>query len=286
MWSNYHQHCNFCDGTDEPELYVTAALEQGVGSFGFSSHATVPFDVPWCIKPERFDEYIARIQRIKAENSTRLPIYVGMEIDFIPNAINPTMPQFNALDYRIGSVHFLCPDPERYLFEVDGTSEAYRKGMSELFGGNARKAVELYFATTRDMVLHYPPDILGHCDKIKMNNTDNAFFSEEDTWYKAAVMETIEAIAQTKVIVEVNTRGLYKKKTASPYPSPWILREMKRQKIPIMLNSDAHHPREITGLFRQTVAMLMEIGYNELYVLTPQGLQPKPFDENGFKDFN
>ena len=281
MWTNYHQHCNFCDGTDEPELYIKAALEQGIGSFGFSSHAPVPFDVPWCIKPHRFDEYIARIRQISADNAHQLPVYVGMEIDFIPDLINPAMPQFHALDYRIGSVHFLNPHPDKYLFEVDGTAEAYRKGMDELFGGNAQRAVELYFAATRDMVAHYPPDILGHMDKIKMNNTNDAFFSEDDTWYRKAMMETLHTIAQTKVIVEVNTRGIYKKKTRWPYPSPWVLKEMKRLKIPIMLNSDAHHPREITGQFDQTAALLQEIGFTELYVMTPSGLQPKPFDKNG-----
>jgi histidinol-phosphatase (PHP family) len=280
-WTNYHQHCHYCDGTDAPELYIEAAIAQNIGSFGFSSHATVPFDVYWCIKPHRFDEYIQHIRRLQSQYAEQLPIYVGMEIDYIPDMINPKQAQFENLDYRIGSVHFLRPNPELPLFEVDGTHQAYAEGLRNLFENDIRRAAELYYATTRDMVLNYPPDIVGHIDKIKMNNGDNRYFSDEEKWYRQAVMDTLDTIAQTKVVVEVNTRSVYKKKHKQPYPSKWILEAMHQRNIPIMLNSDAHHPREISGEFANTAQMLYDIGFRTLNIITPTGIAPRPFDPNG-----
>lgn len=282
-WTNYHQHCHYCDGTDAPELYIEAAIAQNVGSFGFSSHATVPFQVPWCIKPHLFDTYIQHIRRLQSQYAEILPIFVGMEIDYVPNLIHPKQPQFDALDYRIGSVHFLRPSPEMPLFEVDGTSKAYREGLNDLFGNDIQRACELYYSTTRDMVLNHPPDIIGHIDKIKMNNRDNRYFSDKEPWYQQAVMDTLDAITDTKVVVEVNTRSIYKKKNAQPYPSDWILEAMHRRHIPIMLNSDAHQPREITRDFDTTADMLYRIGFRELHIITPQGIVPRPFSPQGIE---
>jgi histidinol-phosphatase (PHP family) len=83
--------------------------------------------------------------------------------------------------------------------------------------------------------------------------------------------------------VEVNTRGVYKKKTPFPYPSPFILKHLLDMNVPIMLNSDAHHPREITNHFSETAEMLSQIGFRELQIVTKDGLQARPFDKNGIK---
>lgn len=282
-WTNYHQHCHYCDGTDTPETYIEAALAQNVGSFGFSSHATVPFSVPWCIKPHLFDEYIKHIKQLKSKYADQLPIYVGMEIDYIPTLINPRQAQFDSLDYRIGSVHYLQPNPELPLFEVDGTSKSFREGLETLFANDIRRACELYYSSTRDMLRQCPPDILGHMDKIKMRNTDNCYFSDTDAWYRQAVMDTLDVAAETGVVIEVNTRSMYKKKNTQPYPSYWVLEGIRQRRIPIMLNSDAHQPREITAEFAQTATQLYQLGFRELHIITPQGIAPRPFTAEGIE---
>ena len=58
------------------------------------------------------------------------------------------------------------------------------------------------------------PDVVGHLDKIKMQNVNGKFFKEEEKWYQEAVIKTLKTIAEKGVIVEVNTRGVYKKATA------------------------------------------------------------------------
>lgn len=271
FWTNYHQHCHFCDGVGTPEEVVEAALAQGVASLGFSSHATIPLDVPWCIKPEKFDEYIATIRQLREKYVEVLPIFVGMEIDYIRDIVHPCEARFEQLDYRIGSIHYLRPHNNAPLFEVDGTEKAYREGLALLFDNDIRRAVECYYATTREMLHIAAPDIVGHLDKIKMNNDPQTGFKENETWYREAVYETLETIAKSKVMVEVNTRGVYKKKTSEPYPSYWILERIQELKIPIMLNSDAHHPREVTGEFEPTLNRLQQMGFRSLQIRTNEG---------------
>ena len=42
--TNYHSHCDFCDGHAPMELFVREAVKEGFSSYGVSSHA--PFPVP------------------------------------------------------------------------------------------------------------------------------------------------------------------------------------------------------------------------------------------------
>lgn len=280
-WSNYHQHSYFCDGTDEPSLYVESAIEKGVKSFGFSSHAPMSYQVPWSIKPHRFTEYLQTIAALKAQYSGQLPIYTGLEIDYIPHVTSPARPEFAQLDYNIGSVHYGYKHPEEgWYWEIDGTQKDYDRGIAQIYGGNIQQAVRSYFELQQEMIQTAPPQVLGHMDKVKMNNEDR-FFTEDEPWYQQLVFDTIEAAAKAGILIEVNTRGVYKKATRYPYPSPFALARIKELNIPIVLNSDAHHPREITGYFTEAAEMLLNIGFKELHILTPQGWQPRPFTKNG-----
>ncbi|HRI27753.1 MAG TPA: histidinol-phosphatase [Chitinophagales bacterium] len=281
FWTNYHQHCYFCDGTDEPSLYVESAIEKGVKSFGFSSHAPMSLPVPWAVKAERFNEYLQTITGLKERYKNQLPIYVGLEIDYIPGITSPAREDFKVLDYNIGSVHYGHKHPdEGWYWEIDGTQQAYDRGIAEIYGGDVKKAVGSYFALQQEMLTLAPPQVLGHMDKVKMNN-QNRHFTEDESWYKQLVFDTLEVAAASGVIIEVNTRGVYKKKTQYPYPSPFVLQRIKELNIPIVLNSDAHHPREITAYFTEAAQMLQELGFKELQILTPQGWQPRPFTAEG-----
>lgn len=280
-WSNYHQHCFFCDGTDEPSLYVESAIEKGVLSFGFSSHAPMSLNVPWSIKPHRFEEYLQTIAKLRDQYKDRLPIFIGLEIDYIPKVTSPARADFAMLDYNIGSVHYGYQHPEEgWYWEIDGTQQAYDNGIQQIYGGDIKKAVGSYFALQQEMLSTSPPQVLGHMDKVKMNN-QNRFFTEDEHWYRQMVYDTLEAAARAGVLIEVNTRGVYKKKTTYPYPSPFVLERIKELNIPIVLNSDAHHPREITSYFSEAATMLHDLGFKELNILTTDGWQPRPFTEKG-----
>ena len=279
MWSNFHTHSNYCDGKGELEDYLRSATAVGLEVIGFSSHAPLPFPRPWCMKGEDLPRYLAEIESLKHRYDT-LTLYKGLEIDYIPGVMAPS--DFRAaLDYTIGSVHFVDSFEGKY-WEIDNTVEVFKEGLRNIFHNDIRGAVTRYLELTREMVLKDPPDVVGHLDKIKMQNSPDPFFEESEAWYREEVDKTLKAIRQAEVIVEVNTRGLYKKKTSTPYPGPWILERIRHLGIPVTISSDAHHPDDLTKEFQSTAGLLREIGFKNLSILKGGIWKQMPFNEYGF----
>jgi histidinol-phosphatase (PHP family) len=283
VWTNYHSHTRFCDGTDEPEAYAKAALEQQVTIYGFSTHSPLPFSNAWSIKNEEVDKYVNAVKAVKEAYADRLEVYLSMEVDFVPGLTSVHDPKISSLglDYTIGSVHYVERFDDGSHFEIDYTHSYFDKGIQEIFKGDVQKAITRYYEITRQMLTEAKPDILGHLDKIKMHNKAKLHFQETESWYRDAIMETLEHAAKAGVIMEVNTRGMYKKLSDEPYPSAWVLKEAKRLGIPVMINSDSHHPREITGEFESAAQIVLDAGYKEVRILKNNTWQDKPLTTKG-----
>jgi len=264
---NLHTHSHFCDGKEAPEDYVKRAIELGFHTLGFSSHAPVPFENKFAIREEQLDEYFKDIQKLKSKYKDQINILLSLEIDFIPG-ITRDFAEFvkvGNLDYTIGGVHLIKKKGIEDLWFIDGPlQERYDEGIQKLYNGHGRQGVEAYYNQLLEMVATQQPDIIAHFDKIKMHNK-NRYFSEEENWYKDLVWKTLKFIAsETNCIIEVNTRGLYKKRADSYFPSPEILEQAHHLNIPITLNSDAHHPDELDKYFPEAIEMLKDIGFKEL----------------------
>jgi len=65
MWLNFHTHSNFCDGKSTHEEIVEKAKSLSLKWLGFSSHAPLPFNCPWSMKPEDLNEYLNKIVTLK-----------------------------------------------------------------------------------------------------------------------------------------------------------------------------------------------------------------------------
>jgi len=278
MWSNFHAHSNYCDGKSELTDYVRTARENEVFSLGFSSHAPLPFSNPWCMKPGVLDNYIDLIHLLKINSP--MEIYSGLEVDFIPGLTGPKKFS-NQLDYTIGSIHFVDELPDGTRWEIDGTHAFFIEGYEKIFKKQIRHVLARYFELTREMLMSSCPTILGHLDKIKIQNRDDSFFDENDSWYQQEVRQTIDVCASVGAIIEVNTRGLYQKKSRTPYPSPWALDYIRQQNIPITLSSDAHHADDIVNQFPETAAILKTIGFKSITILHEGKWKPFSFNENG-----
>ena len=278
MWANFHTHSNYCDGKGPLKDYLEAAKKAGIGHIGFSSHAPVPFPCKWCMKADAYRLYLEEIESLKA-SFPGLEIYKGLEIDFIPNIISP-LDFSSTLDYTIGSVHFVNSFEGKH-WEIDNTLEVFKEGLQKIFRDDVRAAISRYYELTREMILKTSPNILGHLDKIKIHNSQQTFFEESESWYRDEIDKTLRAVSQTNVIIEVNTRGIYKKKSPTTYPSPWILERMYELHIPITLNSDAHHPDDLTREFQPTAQLLKDIGFKNLSILKSGIWKEMPFTEYG-----
>ena len=268
-WSNFHSHCFYCDGKFEPERYIQRAIDMNVFSFGFSSHAPLPFDCNWCMRSQDTLNYINEIQILKKRYADRIQVYIGMEVDYIPDVMSPTHPSVSNLDldYTIGAIHFIEQDENGKPWEIDGNHNVFLNGLNTIFKNDIMAVIKRYFQLTRAMVREACPDIIGHLDKIKIQNRESKFYHEFNRWYQYEIMHTLEEIKASGAILEVNTRGIYKKKTVHTYPSQWILEKVKQMKIPITLSSDAHHPEEIINCFERAAYMLRELGFKFVRVL-------------------
>ncbi|SKC87301.1 histidinol-phosphatase [Ohtaekwangia koreensis] len=278
MWSNFHTHNAYCDGKGVIQDYIRKAEELEMLSLGISSHAPLPFANKWCMKPADLNAYLNELRDLKKKSPVDL--YTSLEIDFIPGVISPNDFR-DKLDYTVGSIHFVEQLPDGTRWEIDGTHAFFLEGYEKIFNNNIRDTLTRYYELTREMVATACPTVVGHLDKIKIQNVDGKLFSESDAWYQQEVKKTIDAIAASGAIIEVNTRGLYQKKSATTYPGPWILEYILQKAIPVTLSSDAHHPDDLVNQFSDTAMLLQKIGFKTLTILHEGHWQPFPYNEHG-----
>ncbi len=271
--SNYHSHSHFDDGQEAPEAYARAAVEKGLHSLGFSGHIPVPFSSDWNMRQKDLPDYIRIVQKLRERYRDKLDIFLGLEVDYIPNVLTPVGPQVVnlELDFTIGAVHFLGTLPDGRDWTVDGPKEEFEQGLLRSFSGDIRSLIEEYYQRMATMIRFYPPDIVGHFDVVKKNNEGNQFFSEEALWYRHLVLRTLDALAQSNCILEVNTGGISRGICSDYYPSQWILERCLELNIPITLGSDAHKPQDLDAYFAEANDMLKEIGFKHYQQLTREG---------------
>ncbi len=264
---NHHTHTIFCDGKAVPEEYVKRAIELNFHTLGFSGHAPVPFENSFSIKDDKLEDYVKAVRQLQKTYSGNIKIYISLEIDYIPG-ITHTFDYFTercGLDYTIGGVHLVKSPENNKLWFIDGSDHTvYDDGLKTLFDGNIRKAVQTYWDQISEMIATQKPDIIAHIDKIGMHNKGR-YFSEEEGWYKDIVWKVLKTVKERGNIIEVNTRGLYKGRSDKTFPSPFLLEQIHHLQIPITLSSDAHKPEELDGYFDQTLKLLNDIGFQELF---------------------
>ena len=278
--TNYHTHYSICDGNGEAEDYVQAALQKGFTALGFSSHAPVPFDNPTNMKKEDLPTYLKTIQDLKTRYRDKIEIYLGLEIDHIHEHPLPQkeLAALAELDYCIGSFHCMWSPLRKEYREIDSTPEIFRAILEEDFAGNIREFVERYYLYMAELLETFHPPILGHFDLIKKNNPDNLYFKQSEPWYQKAVRGVFPTIRKQEPIVEVNTGGIARGKTREVYPSPWILYELRKEDVPVMINSDAHTPELLDAYIEEAAYILRDAGYRKTWILRPSGWVAQPLD--------
>lgn len=282
-WVNFHSHSHFCDGKAAPEEFIIAAISKGFPAYGYTSHAPVPFSSPWNIPVGKLQDYISEISRIKTKYAGEIRVYTGLEVDYIDGLWGRRVPELVdiPLDYFIGSVHYIGKFPDGTGFCFDGQPDGFFSGMEQLYQNDFRRAITGYYHSVMRMVEQDNPDVVGHMDKIKMHNSVRPYLNETDKWYTDLVNESLEVIRQKGCIIEVNTRGLYKHNPPLLYPGRSILERIHEKNIPVMLNSDSHHPDEIEAGYSQAAALLLEIGFKSVRTLMDGNWQDVAFDEKG-----
>ncbi|MCX6244595.1 MAG: histidinol-phosphatase [Bacteroidetes bacterium] len=272
MKYNLHTHTHFSDGSSDPEDYIKEAILQGFHTLGFSDHSPVPFENNFAIRNGEIETYVNTILRLK-EQYTSPNILLALEIDYIPEITSPVSyyRDLFPFDYFIGSVHLVKNEEAGKLWFIDGPDiSIYDTGLKEVFSGDVKKAVTAYYRQIQQMIVSQKPDIIGHLDKIRMYNRDR-YFREDDPWYTKLVDETLDTIRAVGCVIEVNTRGIYKKRSDAFFPGTEILKKIRNLNIPVVISSDAHKPHELSYGFEDARKTLIELGFISTSVLEESG---------------
>ncbi|MBN1463690.1 MAG: histidinol-phosphatase [Paludibacteraceae bacterium] len=258
--SNFHSHCNFCDGRASMEQFVQYAVAKKLSAFGVSSHAPVPFASRWAMKADDMPEYIQEFNRLKKLYATKIELYLGLEIDYFANE---KMAVFDAvknvgLDYRIGSIHHIDNFPDGTRWNIDGSEKVFKLATEQIYNNDVRKIVRRYFELSEEMLCNASFDIIGHLDKIVPNASQFAEFSIADKWYNNLMLSLLTTIKEKQIIVEINTKSFLGR--GITFPNQQYFKKINELKIPVMVNSDCHYPDLLTAGFNEVYVLLKDAG--------------------------
>lgn len=277
---SFHTHSEFCDGKSTMEEFCNRALKLGFQSIGFTSHAPVPFHNNFSIRFEKLQEYMQMVDANRSKFSDRLQIFMGLEADYIPG-ITVRFDEWQRLvntDFIIGSVHLVRHPESGELWFIDGPSENFVNGLDHVFHNDAENAVRCYFKQVREMVLVEKPCVIGHIDKVKMNNQDR-FFLTSDQFYMEELEETLNVVKNSGSIVEINSRGIYRGRYHESFPSISVVKRCLDLNIPLTLASDSHQVDELQAGFDLAYDIAHRAGVKEIMVYEQTGWSAKALND-------
>ena len=233
--ADYHLHTPLCHhATGAPTDYARAALARGLDEIGFADHNPMPehFD-DWRMSIDDLPRYLDLVAEAR-EQFPQLTIRLGLECDFIPGYEwwIEKLANEKEWDYLIGSVHYIGPG-----WDVDNP-----KHISRFQSQSVEEIWNLYWSSYVKCIESELFDFVAHPDLPKKFGHRPS--GDLRRYYEPA----IAALHQHGIAFEINTAGL-RKPANEMYPAREFLELGAKAGVPIVINSDAHSPAELTAGF-------------------------------------
>ncbi len=249
---NFHTHSRFSDGRDTPRELIEEALERGFYAIGFSDHSWFPatdgandYTMTEAETPRCFRE----IESLSRDYAGRIRVWNGLELD--RESPPPALPY----DYIIAAVHGITRRG-RYL-AIDYTPEEEVRLVTEFFGGDWESFGEAYYDALTDHVLRRGADIVAHLDlPVKYG-----LFPEESARVRDAASSAVRAIVKECDLFELNTGVIVRSSRTVPYPSRFLLGEIRAAGGRVIVDSDCHDRRHLTCWFDEAEEYLSSAGF-------------------------
>lgn len=265
---NLHTHTKYCDGADTPVEMIEEAIRRGFTSLGFSGHAHMPYPQNYAMTPEKTQQYRREITALKETYRDKIQVLCGIEFDLF------SVDDLSFYDYVIGSVHTLYRDGVYY--ECDCSLAMTKKAIAEGYGGDPIAYARAYYENLVTLATEYDFAFVGHFDLVtKYNEKENVFLGREQE-YERVALDALEAVAAKKQVFEINTGAISRKCRTTPYPAPFLLREMKRLGCELVLTSDCHDRRYLECEFPTCYQLLRDHGFDHTLYLTSGGWKEIP----------
>ena len=254
---NFHSHSPYCDGHAPIEDFIKEAIKMGFTHYGVSPHSPIPFFSPCNMAKEKVGDYLAEMNRLKAQYGQQIRIFTSMEIDYLDNW-GPSIPYFQdmPLDYRIGSVHFIPSFVSDEYVDIDGDFDNFKKKMERYFHNDIERVIRSFYKQSTDMVEKGGFDIIGHFDKIGHNGSLFQPGIDHEPWYNKLATDLFEAIMDNGLIIEINTKKWITDQRMFPHQQYFKL--LKKYDVPVLINSDSHFPNLINSGRPEAMQMLQQ----------------------------
>lgn len=260
---NLHTHSRYDDGADTPEEMIALALERGFSSVGFSGHSYMHYAPDHSMSEAGTEAYKREIRALQEKYRGQIEIFCGLEFDMFSRV------DLSGYDYLIGSVHYLLCDGREVGF--DRSAEVVRGVIDRHFGGDGMAYAKTYYETLARLPEYGRFDIVGHFDLITKHSEAVSFFDQDAPAYRNAALSAAEALAGKIPFFEVNTGAIARGYRTTPYPTVFLMKELKRMGFGAVITSDCHDGRQLDRGFDQAAELLRAGGYTERYVLTDRG---------------
>ncbi len=254
LHSDTHMHSHYSDGSAAIAEMAEAAFAKGMTTIAITDHVPLPFDTRYAMKIEQMAAYRKEITRVKRSYDGRMDVKTGLEIEYIP-VHKDWLASIASMDWdiTIASVHTLVVGTSSCL--VNGNETEFHTCLNNIFNKDIRSLCRAYYHALQEAVQTGWFDIVGHMDVLKKHNTNNRFFNETDAWYRELVEDTLDAVRDRKMKLEINM-GAMAHPVGVPYPSPWIVKRAQKKGIALVMGSDAHYPGAIGQDFDRVQKML------------------------------
>lgn len=265
-----HTHTIYCDGKDTPEQMVLAAIEKGFDSIGFSGHSYVDVFADFAMDEKKTADYRRDIACLQKKYADKIKIFCGLEKD------NYTPMDVSGFDYLIGAVH--CMKKGEAVLFLDWNIDDVKKNIAQHFDGDSVAYARHYFQAVAELPNYGSFDILAHFDLLTKFCEIEPILDQEDPAYRKAAIEALETLAGKVPFFEVNTGAISRGYRTTPYPAPFIVKEMKRLGFLPVITSDCHDRNHLDCGYDLAKQLLLDCGFTEHYILTDDGFQPIPIE--------
>ena len=250
---NYHTHTRFCGhALGEASDYCRAALKKGLKVLGFTDHNAFPDD-RW--QQERMSyqdlpQYVQSIDEAR-ENFPELTILKSMECDYVKefdSFYSDELLGKQKFDYLLGAIHwFPLNGGWRIIFHDvhDGNTPSFLKGYADHYITAMQSGFFSFMAH---------PDVFG------------VFYLDWDKNTEMCARDILEAAADLKIPLEINSLGFRKRKIQRrngyfrPYPQENFWELAMEYDVEVVISSDAHKPDDIISNMEDSFKLASKFG--------------------------
>lgn len=260
--SNFHTHCNYCDGKDSIRDMLESAVSKGFTRLGFSSHAHSEIE-DYSMSVENQKKYRTEINNLKEEFKGKIEILCGLEKDLYADS------NMEGFDYCIASVHYLYKGG-KYL-SVDESAEEERYNVETYYNNDFCLYAKDYYSSVLQAVKKHKADIIGHLDLLmKFSNINKREETEE---YLSIAEDCIIELCKTGALFEINTGAMARGYKDIPYPSEKLLKMINKHGGKICICSDCHDKEKLDFGFDKAITLAQKCGFKEHFVISNNGVK-------------